>query len=414
VVAGLQPLLLPLLTRPLLFPASIGPNLKPTYPEKPDPEEDLCEAATASVCTTTLSYGIVVAKRGIETPAPRVPFAEFRHKRRADKRAVTTTTSTIAFCTTVTGCGATDITSTTNSATEATSTCRVVIPRDPHNVDALRNTLQQQLPGTAGFYESRSDQLGTAFFFVPSFTDAETDAIRNHPLVADAYVPRGDLTLSYWGPMPNPAIEAGPSFAAADQAWDHENGTWPPIKERSTLAKRSEIVQADVPNDMAIFSWPPGTGYVTERGDYRFDSSAGEGTYFYHGDYGIDPDHPEFSELLSITPLFLQPFAASGWMENDEKRHGTSCISRAAGKKLGIARKARVVATVFDATTFVFEHWLDALVKIHADIYIKGRGTKSVVNLSVSILESLIPDAFQDRMGMWSFFPFFFSQLPTD
>lgn len=101
-------------------------------------------------------------------------------------------------------------------------------------------------------------------------------------------------------------------------------------------------------------------------------------------------------------------------MENDEKRHGTSCISRAAGKKLGIARKARVVATVFDVTTFVFEHWLDALVKIHADIYIKGRGTKSVVNLSVSILESLIPDAFQDRMGMWSFFPFFFSQLPTD
>jgi hypothetical protein len=86
-------------------------------------------------------------------------------------------------------------------------------------------------------------------------------------------------------------------------------------------------------------------------------------------------------------------------MGNDEKQHGTLCLSKAVGKTVGIARKASVVSTVWNFETYIQEHWLDGLVKIHQDIYVKGRGAKSVVNLSIAIKEGNISPAYQDRMG---------------
>ncbi|KAL4929521.1 glycosyl hydrolase family 71-domain-containing protein [Aspergillus undulatus] len=223
---------------------TIGPDLKPTYPENPDPDEDSCETATASVCTTTISYG-VVAKRAIAAPTHAHAHAP-------------------------------------GDTVEATATTqpRVVIPRDPNSVDAVRTTLQQQMGGAATeMFESRTDQLGTIFFFVPAFTDDQTAAIRGH----------------------------------------------------------AQCV---------------------------FDSSAGEGTYVYDLDYGADPTHPEFSDVFE-------------WMENDEKQHGTSCISKAVGKTVGIARKATVIATVWDFEKGIYEHWLDGLAKVHADLLAGARGSKS-------------------------------------
>ncbi|KAL3488023.1 glycosyl hydrolase family 71-domain-containing protein [Aspergillus germanicus] len=292
----------------LIVLSSIGSDLKPTYPESPDQEEDSCETATASVCTTTTSYG-VVAKRAILAPTHAHGAGEFHHNR-LTKRATTTTTETISFCTKVTGCGATDITSSKTVEATATTQPRVIIPADSGSVDGVRTTLQQQLGGDApDLFESSTDALGTIFFFVPAFTDDQTATIRGH-------------------------------------------------------AQRSESVQSDQSDVMALLSWPPGSGPVPASGDYRYDSSAGEGTYVYDLDYGADPDHEEFSDVF-------------GWMENDEKRHGTMCLSKAVGKTVGVARKATVIATVWDFEKGIYEHWLDGLAKVHADLLSGNRGTKT-------------------------------------
>ncbi|KAJ0413073.1 glycosyl hydrolase family 71-domain-containing protein [Aspergillus carlsbadensis] len=382
---------------------TIGANLKPTYPEQPN-QDDVCETATASVCTTTLSYGVVAKRAVAPTQAPQIPSEE--ETRRLTKRATTTTTSTISFCTQVTGCGATEITTTSSEASTATAHARVIIPRDTGNVDGIKTALQQQLVGTEhDLFESRSDQLGTIFFFVPAFTDAQTAAVRVHAQVADAYIPYGPLTHSFWGMIRDPTSEGEP-FAGDDDdedwimAMDAVNRTESGLHERSILAKRSETVQSGTFGEMAMLSWAPGQGPVPEEGDYKYDSSAGEGTYVYDLDYGADPNHEEFSDVLFLHPLFPGPEAQSQWMENDRKRHGTGCISKAVGKTVGIARKATVVATVWDARRSIYEYWLDALVKVHADIRAGGRGTKSVVNLSISMPQNLVRAAYVDKMAM--------------
>ncbi|KAL4885767.1 glycosyl hydrolase family 71-domain-containing protein [Aspergillus karnatakaensis] len=380
---------------------TIGTDRKPTYPEKPDQDENVCETATASVCTTTLSYGIVAKRTVAPTAAPGIATEEFVQK--LTKRATTTTTSTISFCTQVTGCGATDITSTSSIESTATTNPRVVIPRDPGSVDGIRTTLQQQLGGAQPeLFESRTDALGTLFFFVPAFTDDQTAAIRGHAQVADAYIPRGQLTLGYWGALQIPTTEGGLS------AWDDEedsvldilNSTKRELYERSNLVKRSEIFQSDQEDYMVSLSWPAGIGPVPQRGDFRFDSSAGEGTYVYDLDYGATPSHPEFSDVLFLLPIHPGPNPVSSWMENDPNRHGTSCLSKAVGKTVGIARKATVIATVWDFQGSINEHWLDGLAKVHDDILRGRRGDKSVVNLSISIPQGHMSAAFQDKMAL--------------
>jgi hypothetical protein len=269
----------------LLFdsPSSIGPDLKPTYPENPDPDEDLCETATASVCTTTFSYG-VVAKRAAAAPTQAPQIHGEGKSRKLTKRATTTTTSTISFCTQVTGCGASEITTTTSIEATATTNPRVIIPRDPASVDGVRATLQQQLGGSAlDLFESRTLQLGTIFFFVPAFTDDQTAAIRGHAQVADAYIPRGRLMRDYWATVRDPTSGGGGGpFARDDDVggddddddddWfimDTLNSTESEMQERSVLAKRSETVQSNQPNVMALLSWPPSTGPVPSEEAYR-------------------------------------------------------------------------------------------------------------------------------------------------
>ncbi|KAL2811737.1 hypothetical protein BJX63DRAFT_267077 [Aspergillus granulosus] len=256
----------PGLTLKLPWPQiTIGPDHKPTYPVYPDPEEEICETATASVCTTTLSYGIV-AKRAAEgaapTVAPRIPPEEFQ---KLNKRAVTTTTSTVSFCTQVTGCGASDITSTTSIKSTATTNPRVIIPRDPGSVNDIRTTLQLQLGiSRLDLFESRTGQLGTIFFFVPAFTDAQTEDIQGHAQVAAAYVPKGPLTIAYWKVSSEPI--SGEESPAGDDDWfmDTLNSTKNELQERSILVKRSEIVQSNVPDVMVVLSWPPGISPVPE------------------------------------------------------------------------------------------------------------------------------------------------------
>ena len=125
----------------------------------------------------------------------------------------------------------------------------------------------------------------------------------------------------------------------------------------------------------------------------------------YSVDYGATPSHQEFSEVLFLHPLNPGPYPVSGWMENDLKKHGTLCLSKAVGKTVGIARKATVVAVVRDYQKSIYEHWLDALAKVHADIADGRRGTRSVVNLSISIPQHLLSATYLDKMGASSLSP---------
>jgi hypothetical protein len=89
----------------------------------------------------------------------------------------------------------------------------------------------------------------------------------------------------------------------------------------------------------------------------------------------------------------------SSWIENNRKQHRTKCLSKAVGKTVGIARKATVVATVWDFTKMIFKHYLDGLAKVHTDISTGARGAKSVVNFSISFPQGLVSDAFMDKLG---------------
>lgn len=348
------------------------------------------------------------ADKATITPAPqaRAPFEEhFLHH----KRETTTATSTVSFCTVVTGCGASDIDETESIVDTEVPRPYVVILRNPKVVsDGLRVTIGFL---SEDFYESRTDFLGTMFFFIPSLTTAQMDSIAAFAEVAEVYTPRGTLTqdLFPFNPanIPENPDEEPPSFFRNVTHFE-PNGTY---MRRHVLEKKAEIAQpwyADThaPNEpmtmeMVMLSWPPGNGPVlSSSGFYRYDDSAGRGTFVYSADRGISPQHNEFSEV-KIRGLFPGPHPVSAIMENDDWNfHGTKCVAKAVGKNVGVARRAEeVVVAIWDYHKQIFETWIDALAKIHEDIRSKSRGTRSVVNISISIHYKLIPKVCIDRFG---------------
>lgn len=348
----------------------------------------------------------MVAKRGNvaaeETPAPEIPHTKFFNP--IDKRATTTKTTTISSCTTVTGCGVTDITKTTVASASVRPTIHVVIPKDPRNAANIRSILRAQVDDD--FFESATTALGTLFFYIPTLAQNQVEFLRQSPDVDDVYIPRGTLTQDYWLIIDNPANEDSTRNSDSVLNDDYNLGINTSYSQRSVLSKRAEIEKPWVFNrvdqEMILLSWPPGDGPVPARGtgSYKYDSSAGEGTFFYSVDYGVAPAHEEFSDLISpIEFLYPGPFPASGVMENDAKSHGSKCIAKAVGRNLGVAKKARVTATIQDYKTLLYERWLDALLKVHEDIRSKARGTKSVVNMSISIKAGLLTDAYIRKMG---------------
>lgn len=243
---------------------------------------------------------------------------------------------------------------------------------------------------------------------------SEEDQLKAFSEVANVYTPRGTLTRA-WFPE-NPAnepedpYEEPPSFFR-DVTHPATNGTY---LRRHMLEKRAEIAQPwyagirakqTMTSEMVMLSWPPGSGPIEPySGYYKYDDSAGQGTFVYSCDKGISPQHTEFSDV-SIRGLFPGPYPLNAIMENDPEHHGTKCMGKAVGKNVGVARRAQeVVATVFDHDKQIYETWLDALAKIHEDIRAKGRGTKSVVNVSISIHYKLIPKSCIDRFGKQALF----------
>ncbi|KAB5522077.1 hypothetical protein GE09DRAFT_1195213 [Coniochaeta sp. 2T2.1] len=293
--------------------------------------------ATAQICTYTESYG-VIAGRGILTPSPtlkpdeRVPFSEYLSHDKRDK-TTTTTTTTVSFCTSVTGCGASTITTTEEVVTYETPRPYVVIPRDPQ---AVNQNLRDTIAAIAdNLYESRTDALGTIFFFAPSITQTAANLIGSFDNVAHVYTPAGPLTAQILGPFIPYGAKKNITVTDDDQT------PWVSNYTRKAIHKRAEKFEPysneKTRQEMILLSWPPDRGAVPMYSDgYRFDDVAGLGTFVYGCDYGITRSHQEF-ELMDIRPLFPGPFPMNIVVETDRGRHGSKCMAKAAGQTKDLA-----------------------------------------------------------------------------
>ena len=96
---------------------------------------------------------------------------------------------------------------------------------------------------------------------------------------------------------------------------------------------------------------PWGLGSVSHRtphhNDYPYDKSAGQGTWAYVIDTGVNSAHSDFEGRAT-----LGYNAYHGSSNDDEQGHGTHCAGTIAGKTYGVAKKANVIAVkVFSDAT---------------------------------------------------------------
>ncbi|PTB68142.1 serine protease [Trichoderma citrinoviride] len=111
---------------------------------------------------------------------------------------------------------------------------------------------------------------------------------------------------------------------------------------------------------------------------YRYDKSAGEGTFAYVLDTGINTKHVDFEGRASMgfNPPETEPTDING--------HGTHVAGIIGGKTFGVAKKTQLIGVkVFlddEATTSTLLEGLEWAVN---DIRSKSRQSRSVINLSL-------------------------------
>ncbi|RDA91958.1 hypothetical protein CP533_1369 [Ophiocordyceps camponoti-saundersi (nom. inval.)] len=144
---------------------------------------------------------------------------------------------------------------------------------------------------------------------------------------------------------------------------------------------------------------------------YRYDSSAGQGTFAYVLDTGINARHTDFGDRVVDNQCFAYdcvrkgPISARLNRDRDfEGGHGTSVASILAGYRFGVAKKASIIdVAIFDRVLdardnkFKVQGILAATVNamdwVLSDIKEKGRQGKSVVNYS-----SKVPEFYLERL----------------
>ncbi|EGR50513.1 serine protease [Trichoderma reesei QM6a] len=111
---------------------------------------------------------------------------------------------------------------------------------------------------------------------------------------------------------------------------------------------------------------------------YRYDKSAGEGTFAYVLDTGINSKHVDFEgrAYMGFSPPKTEPTDING--------HGTHVAGIIGGKTFGVAKKTQLIGVkVFlddEATTSTLMEGLEWAVN---DITTKGRQGRSVINMSL-------------------------------
>ncbi|KAM0688008.1 proteinase B [Conglomerata obtusa] len=79
--------------------------------------------------------------------------------------------------------------------------------------------------------------------------------------------------------------------------------------------------------------------YFSEDSTFKYPSSAGKGVDVYVIDSGIEIDHPEFHGSAQWGMNLVE-----GSIDTDEHGHGTHCAGTIAGRQMGIAKNANLIA----------------------------------------------------------------------
>ncbi|WYZ45727.1 hypothetical protein EsH8_VIII_001043 [Colletotrichum jinshuiense] len=129
---------------------------------------------------------------------------------------------------------------------------------------------------------------------------------------------------------------------------------------------------------------------------YRYDDSAGEGSYAYVVDSGININHNEFEGRAE------QGYNAAGGEFDDTFGHGTHVAGTIGGKTYGVAKKATLVdVKVFIGRQSTTSIILDGYQWAVEDIVAKGRASRSVINMSLgggasTAFNNAVAGAFED------------------
>ncbi|KAM0330663.1 hypothetical protein ACHAQA_003614 [Verticillium albo-atrum] len=127
---------------------------------------------------------------------------------------------------------------------------------------------------------------------------------------------------------------------------------------------------------------PWGLGTISSRTSgsttYRYDNSAGAGTYAYVVDSGINVGHTEFGGRA------VRGYNAAGGTFDDTFGHGTHVAGTIGGRTYGVAKSTNLIdVKVFigrQSTTAII---LDGFNWAVNDAVTKGRASRSVINLSL-------------------------------
>ncbi|KAL4867023.1 hypothetical protein BDV12DRAFT_128073 [Aspergillus spectabilis] len=127
---------------------------------------------------------------------------------------------------------------------------------------------------------------------------------------------------------------------------------------------------------------PWGLGAISHQGqastDYIYDTSAGEGTFAYVVDTGINVAHQEFGGRASLA------YNAAGGQHVDTVGHGTHVAGTIGGTTYGVSKKASLLSVkVFRGESSSTSIILDGFNWAANDIVSKGRADKSAINLSL-------------------------------
>ncbi|KAK8856957.1 peptidase S8/S53 domain-containing protein [Apiospora arundinis] len=127
-------------------------------------------------------------------------------------------------------------------------------------------------------------------------------------------------------------------------------------------------------------TWGLGTVSSTSPGStsYKYDTSAGQGTYAYIVDSGVLQTHSQFGGRASYG------YNAAGGSNVDTAGHGTHCAGTVGGSTYGVAKKATIIAVkVFTGNTAATSVIMDGFSWAVNDIVSKSRQNKAVVSMSL-------------------------------
>ncbi|KAI0846535.1 oryzin precursor [Daldinia vernicosa] len=144
------------------------------------------------------------------------------------------------------------------------------------------------------------------------------------------------------------------------------------IEDNGRISLMKHTVQTDAPWGLADLSHR-----VANNTDYVYDSIAGEGTYAYILDTGLLTTHEEFENRASLG------YNAVAGVFADDVGHGTHVAGTIAGKKYGVAKKAKLVSVKVFANAISYTS--DLLEGFHwavGNITAENRQSISVINIS--------------------------------